>query len=101
MFAGVCGNVYFDPLVRHDFDDFAIKFAGRNIEWVPIYDWLGILVDSNLKFSKHKIKLADKFQGNLFRLNKFSHKYFGASRTTLNNLYNGSILPLIMYCTHI
>ena len=84
--------------VRVDFHKFQIYFNGRNIDWInDTYCWLGMNIDSRLTFDKHRNILSQKFDKNLWKLRKMSHKYEGADRFTLDCIYNGLIFPLIKY----
>ena len=90
---------HYDSAFRHDFEDFVLRFAGRNLDWTDSYKLLGTYFDSNLTFRKQRENVNTKFKNNLWKLRKFGHKYSGATRKTLSLLYLGSILPILMYST--
>lgn len=92
-------NLYkISPHRIKDYHKYCILYAGRRIEFVDSYDWLGTQIDSMLQFEKHQWDKIKSFQLALNSLNGFGTKYTGASRRVLKQLYTGNIRPKILYC---
>ena len=65
------------------------------VERVSEFKFLGVMIDENLNWKKHKLYIASKIVRNIGILYKSRHVL---NYTELLNMYNSFILPYLLYC---
>jgi hypothetical protein len=61
------------------------------------YEYLGIVIDTKLTFKDHINYLTEKCSKLIFALSKSAKRNWGLGHDALKTIYNGAILPLILY----
>ena len=72
-----------------------LHINGQNIERVPEFNFLGLIIDEHLNWDAHIQKTSNKVSralGIMYRLKRFIPRYI------LRLLYNSLILPHLQYC---
>jgi len=59
--------------------------------------YLGVIIDDKFKFSQHISYVADKCAKLIFSLSKSGKIHWGLKHEALTTIYNGAILPLLLY----
>ena len=61
------------------------------------YCWLGMEIESNLRFVLHRDKIKMKMDGKITVLKQYSHKFYGLDMNSSSILYNGMLKPALLY----
>ena len=71
-----------------------LKIDNIDIEQVTDFNFLGVIIDTNLNWKKHTEKISNACSKKICILNKLKH----VTHRYLNILYNSLIVPHINYC---
>ena len=75
----------------------SIYLNNKPLEQVNNIKYLGIIIDSKLNFREHIIHTSSKCSTLIHTLAKSAKLSWGLKHAALNNIYQGAILPLMLY----
>jgi len=82
---------------RKEAKEIKIFLKNTPIEQVKTMKYLGVFFDDRFKFSQHISYVADKCAKLIFSLSKSAKIHGGNKHEALKIIYNGAILPLLIY----
>ena len=86
----------FSPRVRKKENlDCEILLNNKEVERVCVFKFLGVMIDEDLNWRKHKLYISSKITRNIGILYKSRHIL---NYRELLNMYNSFILPYLLYC---
>ena len=74
-----------------------LQFCGTDLQFVPSVRFLGVLFDQRLTWRSHILNLRDRCRKDLQLLSVVASHRWGASYTTLCQLYTALVLPKLDY----
>ena len=82
---------------RREPRNISIYLNNRLLEQVNSMKYLGIVIDSKFKFNQHIKCTAEKCATLIHTLSKSAKLNWGLNHEALKTIYNGAILPLMLY----
>jgi hypothetical protein len=82
---------------RRENEDVSIYLNNKFLEQVKTIKYLGIIIESKLKFREHLIYTSTKCSKLIHALSKSAKLRWGIKHEALNTINKGDILPLMLY----
>jgi hypothetical protein len=76
-----------------------IHLNNNHLEQADKAKYLGIIIDSKLKFNEHIKYITDRYTKLIKALSKSARINWGLRHEALKTIYNGAILPQLLYAT--